>query len=229
MATYFDDQQKRCLPCSSGCLSCITCYECTSCQPGFYLDFASSLCIETCGDGKRYTLECDDGNNVDGDGCSSDCKIEVGSTCVGGSPNSRDTCSRRLPSALEIRSTGQSHLYGKIVLNVHINYLPLELVKSATDCANKCDNVLSVNIISGDKSATSIMASYIPTSSFMFAVEIDFSREPIGMFTIEVGINDHLVQKYFSGINVSNKLRVDVNPAFMAKVTAPKDNSDVLA
>lgn len=37
VATYFDDQQKRCLPCSSGCLSCTSCYECTSCQPGFYM------------------------------------------------------------------------------------------------------------------------------------------------------------------------------------------------
>ena len=26
VATYFDDQQKRCLTCSNGCLSCTTCY-----------------------------------------------------------------------------------------------------------------------------------------------------------------------------------------------------------
>lgn len=45
VATYFDSQQLRCLPCSSGCLSCSSCYSCTSCQPGFYLDFGSSLCI----------------------------------------------------------------------------------------------------------------------------------------------------------------------------------------
>ena len=45
VATYFDTQQLRCLPCTSGCLSCTSCYTCTSCQPGFYLDFASSLCL----------------------------------------------------------------------------------------------------------------------------------------------------------------------------------------
>jgi cysteine-rich repeat protein len=28
-----------------------------------------------CGDGKRFILQCDDGNNEDGDGCSRDCKI----------------------------------------------------------------------------------------------------------------------------------------------------------
>lgn len=75
VATYFDTQQLRCLPCSSGCLSCTSCYSCTSCQPGFYLDFSTSLCIEVCGDGRRFTLACDDGNNVNGDGCSKDCKI----------------------------------------------------------------------------------------------------------------------------------------------------------
>ena len=62
--------------------------------------------------------------------------------------------------------------------------MPLELVRSATDCENKCDNVLKVDIISGDSSATSIVASYLPTSSFKFAIELDFSREPIGMFSV---------------------------------------------
>ena len=62
--------------------------------------------------------------------------------------------------------------------------MPLELVRSTTDCENKCDNVLKVDIISGDSSVTSIVASYIPTTSFMFALELDFSREPIGMFRV---------------------------------------------
>ena len=26
IATFFDNQQKQCLPCSDGCLSCKTCY-----------------------------------------------------------------------------------------------------------------------------------------------------------------------------------------------------------
>lgn len=45
VATYFDNQQKQCLPCSSGCLSCISCYQCSSCQPGFYMDYSTSLCV----------------------------------------------------------------------------------------------------------------------------------------------------------------------------------------
>ena len=34
-----------------------------------------SLCSETCGDGVLYNLECDDGNIIDGDGCSKNCEI----------------------------------------------------------------------------------------------------------------------------------------------------------
>ena len=73
-------------------------------------------------------MACDDGNNIDGDGCSSDCKIEGGYHCVGGSPNSKDTCSQFLPSALSISQSGQSHIMNKIIINVRVNYLPKELI-----------------------------------------------------------------------------------------------------
>lgn len=49
--------------------------------------------MEICGDGRLYTLECDDGNNVDGDGCSKDCRIEKGYTCVNGSWGNKSLCS----------------------------------------------------------------------------------------------------------------------------------------
>jgi len=47
-----------------------------------------------CGDGfRRHSHEaCDDGNDVDGDGCSADCQVEDGWTCTGGGWNSKDTC-----------------------------------------------------------------------------------------------------------------------------------------
>jgi len=47
---------------------------------------SADTCSATCGDGVRshYAEECDDGNLVDGDGCSSGCEVEEGWTCVGG-------------------------------------------------------------------------------------------------------------------------------------------------
>jgi ABC-type uncharacterized transport system permease subunit len=113
-------------------------------------------------------------------------------------------------------STGQSHLYGQIILNVKLNYLPLALVQSSNDCSSNCMNVLTVKFVSGDSSATSIVVAYIPTTSFSFSISINFMKEPIGMFSIQVGINPSLVQKYFSGIDTSQKAILNVNPAFMS-------------
>jgi len=54
----------------------------------------TETCIDICGDGRRVarTTECDDGNLVDGDGCSSSCKIEEGWTCSGGNETMADSC-----------------------------------------------------------------------------------------------------------------------------------------
>ena len=58
----------------------------------------SEHCIEICGDGINLgQVECDDGNNLNGDGCSSDCRIEQGFMCRrrdGGLP---DLCIDVLP------------------------------------------------------------------------------------------------------------------------------------
>ena len=77
MATFYDYQQKRCLPCPVGCLTCDSSYVCEICKPEFTYDAHSQLCKEHCGDGMKFMLECDDGNNVNGDGCSSTCEIET--------------------------------------------------------------------------------------------------------------------------------------------------------
>jgi cysteine-rich repeat protein len=49
--------------------------------------------------------ECDDGNTVSGDGCSSSCAIESNYTCVGGSPTSITVCS--YDQALEVKLIDQ--------------------------------------------------------------------------------------------------------------------------
>ena len=38
-------------------------------------------------------LECDDNNVIDGDGCSSSCKVEQDYTCVGGTNTNASACS----------------------------------------------------------------------------------------------------------------------------------------
>ena len=54
---------------------------------------SSGQCVERCGDGLNFGMvECDDGNKIDGDGCSSNCEIEDDFRCEGGSPTQSDTC-----------------------------------------------------------------------------------------------------------------------------------------
>lgn len=85
-----------CLTCTStgqhyNCLSCDSSnyrtlvsaspynYTCP-CKSGF-VDIGIAKCAEICGDNMAYFDECDDGNSVDGDGCSSTCQIESNFTC----------------------------------------------------------------------------------------------------------------------------------------------------
>jgi len=137
---------------------------------------------------------------------------------------SKDSCSKGLPTALTLRSTGQSHVWGKVIINIKLNYLPKALIDSAVDCKNRCNKVLSAKIISGDKSAVSIVAQYIPNSRYSFSVEVHFSKEPIGMFVLQVGVRPSIAAKYFGQIDASKTLNVNVNPAYFTSNHA----SDVL-
>lgn len=118
--TYIDiDAEKRlatCVPCNFNCKSCSNSYSCTECKPafipnitkdgttcegcpvGYYAERgrckgkAANNSIEICGDGLNLGQnECDDGNVIDGDGCSSSCRIEYGAKCTS-HPNSPDVC-----------------------------------------------------------------------------------------------------------------------------------------
>ena len=169
-------------------------------------------------------LPCDDGNTISGDGCSSTCQVEAGWSCSGGSPTSKDICVHNIPSALTFASNGQSHIYGKIIINVGANYLPQALLQSGTDCQNNCKDVLIVKFTSGDSSANSIVTSYIPNSEYNFSVELDYGVEPIGIFSVQISLNPLIASKYFAGINTSATLNVNVNPALFS-INSSANNS----
>jgi len=109
-------------------------------------------------------------------------------------------------------------LFGRVVLNVRVNFIPVALLNSANDCRDDCRSVLIASIVSGFSGAKSITARYIPTTSYIFSIEIDFGREPIGQFSIEIGINQSLRTQYFNGIDISSKTKIDISPAFLSMV-----------
>jgi cysteine-rich repeat protein len=60
------------------------------------------ICYEICGDGLLFELACDDGNNIDGDGCSTTCVVETNFTCIDGSPTSPSKCSYNQPLVMNL-------------------------------------------------------------------------------------------------------------------------------
>jgi hypothetical protein len=86
--------------------------------------------------------------------------------------------------------------------------------------------VLIGKFTSGDSSAISIISSYIPNSQYSFSVEVNFAKEPIGMFSLQIGLNPIIAGKYFTGVDTSAVLNVNVNPALFARNT---NNNDVAA
>jgi cysteine-rich repeat protein len=64
------------------------------------------FCTENCGDSVDLGFyECDDGNNIDGDGCSATCTIETGFVCMGGNNDISDKCNEICGDAIRIKTT----------------------------------------------------------------------------------------------------------------------------
>lgn len=222
VGTYFHTQQKRCLACPDGCLSCEDSYKCNACDPNFMINVNNDLCYEICGDGLRYVDECDDGNDRNGDGCSKNCEIEDEFTCRGGSPTSPDECFRFNPDSLEITVIGQIRYSTRITVNVKLNYMPRELLQSKA-CNDLCKSVVTANIISGDSNFMNINSQYQPGSRYTFSITIEFGRPYIGKFDISVGVQSALVNQYFGGVNVAPQV-FEINPAYLAIATPSKED-----
>ncbi|CAK73911.1 unnamed protein product (macronuclear) [Paramecium tetraurelia] len=73
----------NCITCKDQSNLCTSCYrnDCELCEsiPGYYTDYQNKICIAICGDGivAKEEEDCDDGNLEDGDGCDSECRIEL--------------------------------------------------------------------------------------------------------------------------------------------------------
>jgi cysteine-rich repeat protein len=83
---YLNSTISTCRMCKPECSACSTFSSCSSCNIGFTLSGVN--CIRNCGNGIRTQGEqCDDGNAINGDGCSSNCTLEKGFICSMSSPD----------------------------------------------------------------------------------------------------------------------------------------------
>ena len=118
--------------------SCRPCAQGTDSHTNFTVDSLTRRCIDICGDGVRHNersapdllfyQECDDGNLIDGDGCSSNCTVEPNYVCKGGSWNSSDTCAHT--KILEAKITNYDN--NTAIVTIEFND-PITYNKSATE------------------------------------------------------------------------------------------------
>ena len=119
---YFIGQMGVCTQCSlEGCLHCDAANSCLVCENStYYLSSETQTCLEVCGDGLLFNLECDDGNTEDGDGCSSECKIEDNFTCSGGSASTPSACSYSGSVLFNLTSFVKSKVANQVVVKAKL-------------------------------------------------------------------------------------------------------------
>ncbi|EAR88755.3 proprotein convertase-like protein (macronuclear) [Tetrahymena thermophila SB210] len=104
---YFDEYQSKCVKCMDYCKQCHTKSQCKQCEDGYVLENGlcksrcktgfkwseNNQCEEICGDGLLFKKSgCDDGNNLNGDGCNSNCEVEENYECVRETEYTPDKC-----------------------------------------------------------------------------------------------------------------------------------------
>lgn len=115
---YYINPYKKCSICVMfGCVDCSAVDVCRVCTTGFTLNPATQQCDEICGDGILFVLPCDDGNAIDGDGCSSTCQVETNYSCVGGDATFRSVCSYNQPIQMDLVSSLKQPLSNSIKMS----------------------------------------------------------------------------------------------------------------
>ena len=116
--------------------------------------------------------------------------------------------------------TGQIRYTTKVVLNIKIDYLPVELLQSK-DCNDRCSNVIMAEVSNGDR-PTSVRSYYVAGSRFSFSVELEFSRPYMSKFSAQIKVNPAL-SRYFKQVSIANGFSVDVNPSQLTKAERSKE------
>lgn len=114
---------------------------------------------------------------------------------------------------------GQTHLFGIVNLNVRVNYLPKPFIDQICS-GSTCKGGLKAEIISGDKSALSIQVEFILGTSYSFGIKFIYGKEPIGIFTARISIDPKYLS-YFTGVDASSSIDVNIDPAFLAVYDQP--------
>ena len=104
-----------------------TCATWNSLNPGLRYDDQKQSCVEIWGKGYNLgLLECDDGNLLNGDGCSSQCKIETDWSCKGSNAATPSTCVYLVAPKAEFSTLEESTSQGSITFDQKVKLGPIE-------------------------------------------------------------------------------------------------------
>ena len=104
-------------------------------------------CIEICGDGLLYELPCDDGNIIDGDGCSSACQIEANYGCTNGSSVSPNVCSYNGPFSVQLKTGDKDPRSNSMTLLYHFE--PIDIIQSLNGGSTDITSLINFPSTSG--------------------------------------------------------------------------------
>ncbi|CAI2381489.1 unnamed protein product [Moneuplotes crassus] len=105
----------------------------------------ASVCIDSCGDGLVMNPQagyCDDGGDVDNDGCSSNCEVEVGWDCTLGDSTTSSVCSDKCADG--------------IIVDPKIGYCDDGNTINGDGCDSSCGVEPNVSCTIGDSTTASV-------------------------------------------------------------------------
>ncbi|KAL4505383.1 hypothetical protein ABPG72_002445 [Tetrahymena utriculariae] len=157
---YFDEYQSKCVACQDNCRQCDSKFQCKQCDHGYFIMnnqckpicktgfkwSENNQCEEICGDGLLFKDNgCDDGNNLDGDGCNSSCEVEENYECVRESEYTPDQCSIKKSKLENQRQlyVNQDNMF-RLVSNKE-NQITVEVLQKIA-MYGKMNEILSVQI-----------------------------------------------------------------------------------
>ncbi|CAI2363732.1 unnamed protein product [Moneuplotes crassus] len=188
--------------------------SCVLCSTGFYPNDSvqPTECITQCNDGYRVGSEaCDDGNTIDGDGCSSDCnKIELAWKCDTSFPNVCIRDYKSVPMSSSEKST-QAGTLCIIAIVVYLNLIGGSLSSSSTNSilssVNQlqllilfllCDIFIPLRVVTYLRTLTSSMINININWSFFIVFRkisdwFDYPQDRADFDTIEISSGSSLI------------------------------------
>lgn len=190
------------------------CWPCSITHPDFLssrFEEKGGRCWEKCGiSGKLSILEvpeglggykaCDDGNQINGDGCSSSCTVEKNFICKNGSENTRDVCNTLIKPVAEIIAMYQKGDEFQIQFSKKVSF------KSLT--SNTVPFPISLEILKLDKSAYNVVWTQPPGSEIEFVNFKIVPQETFRNLKVVVSFERSNIMDQYSNTLMNIKLTV---------------------